>query len=1846
MQKATLIFLLITFLSTYSCRQGAKSDTYEGSSPTQIALKSKYFTEHTAGYIGVKDGFIFRINNDFSDSHRKVVNGVKILPHVDGNWSWLNDNTIQFLPDEPLGYGEDYRVLLRMDELLESNEHPSEVIQFSIHTRDLRFTKDIHGLKINSGSGGDELSIEATISSTDYVDPELVESIISIEQSGGNPEMEWEHTSSGQKHLLTISNISQDDQKETSLKITWNGTKWDKNFRGEEVISIKPKEYFSMTDIRISSSPDRTIRAFFSRPLLRNQDLSGLISMNGSSEGIKSSIEGNVLYIYPTPIEGEFDLALSDKILSSDRQRLDSDVHESLRFDYMKPAVRRVGSGVIIPNTSKSYMPIEIVNLKSLDIEIFKIYRNNVLQYLQSNDLEGNYSLSQVGKIVHRAKLDIEELEEVNNHNKWIRVGVNLKDYIQEDPASIYQIRIGYQPSYAITDCEDSFDEVVFARSGEESMITYSDDYYENWEYRDNPCNTAYYNPERVIKQNLILSDVGAIVKQGGQNRYHISINSISTGQSINNATVSFYDYQQQLIMEGNTNGSGFLTVKTESDPSFLVVSHSLGFAYVKLNDQNSNSLTDFDIGGVQVKDGMDGFIYADRGVHRPGDTLFVNFMLDDSDSPLPLNHPVTLDVKDSKGNKKFEQTTSDHIERIYAFTVPTEVNALTGQWRATIKVGANHFTKSLRIETIKPNRLKIELDAPEEMYYSIKEERELSLKSRWLHGASANGLNARVEASYLNINPDFKDYKEFIFMDPARQGNQGLVNIFDGKLNESGNAEVNLKFRPEVFPGKVKTNIKSRVFENSGNFSEHFSSFKVSPFENYVGIKSPENKWGYKSVKIGENSTFQIVSLDQKGKVAPNRKLSVGIYNINWRWWYYQGERYNIYRLNSAQHKEAFYTKNVITTNEGSLDLKVDFQDVEYGRKLIRVCDEESGHCTGEFFYAEGWGGSNIEDERESLAKLKFTSDKENYKVGDEVTVSIPTERGSRILLSLETGGDVIFKEWVEGNEGSTDYKFTVSPEMSPNIYVHAIMVQSYDQKDNDLPLRMYGVIPIKVTDDQTKLNPQIEIADKLEPKEEFKLTISEENNKPMAYTIAVVDEGLLDLTNFSTPDPHSHFFAKQSLGVKTWDLFEYVMTGINGSVDRIITVGGDGDGEGAGSAKKAIRFKPVVMTKGPFYIHNGETRDHTFTMPNYIGSVRVMVIAKQERAYGHTDKAIPVKKDIMVLPTMPRVLGPDEIVTIPVSVFANEDHIRNVDVGINMTDNLEIISPENQQVKFSKAGEKVVYFKAKVKKDLGIAKVKVSASSGNVNVDQELELDIRNPNPFESRVYDRVIEPGEKWETTFEMVGMKGTNEGLVEMSAVPPMNLESRLEYLTSYPYGCVEQTVSSAFPQLSLDKLIDLDSEYEKRIEKNVNAAIRRISILQRSNGGMAYWPGTDNVSEWGTSYAGHFLNRAKGQGYYVSSDMLSSWESYQSKMARSFRIDRSRKRWFQRWQMLDQAYRLYTLAIQGSPELPSMNVLRKEIDLPSIAKYLLAAAYAHSGKIQVALDLIKDTTSDIPPYQELAYSYGSDLRDMALIAQTLMILEKDQEAGTVIRKISQNLNSNRWYNTQTLSHALLAVSDYVGDFERDDMKFNFKIASSGDQSVEYRKPIYLYSFDPDDSESNNASIQNNSNDVLFARITMKGQKAPSDLLNIDSYNRNISLDISYTDLNGSAIDPSELVRGTDFVAHVSVVNQNTRGETLEEMALAQIFPSGWEIQSGGLNDIGDVLREDSYEYRDTRDDRVYTFFDLGKKKEFKIMLTAAYDGEYFLPPISCEAMYDNKIQAKTKGVKVKVVAPVE
>jgi uncharacterized protein YfaS (alpha-2-macroglobulin family) len=541
-----------------------------------------------------------------------------------------------------------------------------------------------------------------------------------------------------------------------------------------------------------------------------------------------------------------------------------------------------------------------------------------------------------------------------------------------------------------------------------------------------------------------------------------------------------------------------------------------------------------------------------------------------------------------------------------------------------------------------------------------------------------------------------------------------------------------------------------------------------------------------------------------------------------------------------------------------------------------------------------------------------------------------------------------------------------------------------------------------------------------------------------------------------------------------------------------------------------------------------------------------------------------------------------------------------------------------------------------------LGVATVKVTAVSGSERAVSKTELQVRAPNPRTTKVIDADLEEGQEFSEVIQPVGMKGTNNATLEVSQLMPMNLEKRLKFLVRYPHGCIEQITSAVFPQLFLENLIKLDDKRKKEIQSNVRAGINRLIEFQLSEGGFGYWPGSDHVSHWGTNYAGHFMLEAKEKGYDVPQGLLNGFLRYQKKAARHWSVEPYYDTY--RNTSLVQAYRLYTLALAGEPEKGAMNRLRKTEDLSLKGKWRLAAAYQLTGKTEAAESLVKDISTHVEEYTELGYTYGSGMRDRAMILETLIMLKKDDLARKIALEMGERLGSDRWYSTQTTAYTLMALAKLLGANDPDEpLKFEYAIGDSQWKKAVTEVSVSQFEIPINEKEQISVKVRNLSSNMIFTRVVQDGIPVTGEE---QSQSNDLNMRITYLDMEGEQIDPAKLTQGTDFRVKITVSHPGIRDD-YEELALTQIFPSGWEIHNFRLDDASSYQeRSDEPEYQDIRDDRVYTYFDLDKNKQktFILQLNASYLGKYYLPAVRCEAMYDKSISAQKTGKWVEVVKP--
>jgi alpha-2-macroglobulin len=534
-------------------------------------------------------------------------------------------------------------------------------------------------------------------------------------------------------------------------------------------------------------------------------------------------------------------------------------------------------------------------------------------------------------------------------------------------------------------------------------------------------------------------------------------------------------------------------------------------------------------------------------------------------------------------------------------------------------------------------------------------------------------------------------------------------------------------------------------------------------------------------------------------------------------------------------------------------------------------------------------------------------------------------------------------------------------------------------------------------------------------------------------------------------------------------------------------------------------------------------------------------------------------------------------------------------------------------------------------VKDFVGVGKVKITATSGSETASYDVELNVRNPNPPITKIIGKELKPGEVWSEAYASIGMVGTNKATLEVSSVPSLNLAKRLSYLIDYPHGCVEQTTSAAFPQLYLDQLTDLTPQQKASAERNIKAAISRLTNFQTPSGGLSYWPGEGIVDEWCTNYAGNFMLAAQAKGYSLPVGFLDGWKRYQRQKAVNWAPD---ARSFYGSDLV-QAYRLYLLALARVPELGAMNRLKEFKYLSPQAKWRLAAAYKLAGQPEAGLQMINGLQLTIKPYYQLYGTFGSDLRDEAMILESLTLLDQHQKAASMLQTVATHLSQDDWYSTQTTAYALLSIAEYCGQ-NKNGNKLQFVYGNNEVNSTSYLWQTNLA------VNGGKAAIKNTGKNILYLKLIQQGQPAPGQEPASVNNDDILKMKVNYITMKGQPIDVNNLKQGTDFVAQVTITNPGHKGR-YDNMALTQIFPSGWEILNTRMLNNDEAFKSSPSNYQDIRDDRVNTYIGLdeGQQVTYYVMLNAAYTGRYYLPATYCEAMYNSTINAIQKGRWVEV-----
>ncbi len=1760
-----------------------------------------------------------------------------ISPSIKVKYSLEENGTLLVMsPEKPIKSNKTYTVTLDLKKLVGAKA-PENEFSFKVAAKDWYAKASFKEPSIDPDRD-DSYQLQLTITTNGFEDAETVEKCGEFDNDFAA--IKWTHSADGKTHNAVIYGIP---AKKYSYDFVYKYTSEAKKSK-ETIRKIIPAaEKFDVWQCSLVTDNGRYIEVAFNKKLDPSQDIKGLVYIVGY-ESTPYEIDVNkIRFYYDQSLKGQLSVFVSQELHSHDYKNLESDQVFKIDLGGDKPELAFVKTGSLVPISDKIMIPFKATYYRGAEVRIIKIKEKNIGQFLQVNTISGSNELKRVGRLVARKTIffDDENLNLSNTHT----YALNLSDFIEPEPGAIYRVELSVDKSFSTypgvnekfrskeeiqsNDMSNEEYEAQKYDNVDNSSYYYYDDDYDYYYRSSDPADDSYYI-NRKYSINVLATNLGIVVKSGRASSMKVFVSNLVTTDAEPDVELKAYNYQNEEIASAKTNSDGVADLEyTKSRPFLIVASKDKQRAYIRVDGGSALSTSDFNVGGNVLQRGIKGFIYGERGVWRPGDTLHLSFMMNDRQGSTPDNFPVTLSLYTPLGQQYAIKTSTTSCMGLYTFNIPTDVEASTGEWRVHVQAGGADFSKTIRIETVKPNRLKIKLDVDK----MVTDKSTTSIHGEWLNGNPVRGLKYDITPTFSRYKTRFDDYADYVFEDNMNQFTSETVNMVEGKLDSLGNASIKLKFDiSKKAPGKLNMALSTKMYEPSGDFSINGISTIYSPFSRYIGLKLPEpdNRYGWYNTGQTKQQ-FSIVAVDANGKPLPSVECVVKVYKLRY-WWWWDSADGDVAEYVNDKYLEPVDERKVVTDSKGLANFAFGANDDNWGSYYIKVTDVKGGHSTGNRVYFD-WPMGNPRQlgNGSSATVLPMSVDKDKYAPGELAMLSFNAEVGSTAILSIENGTKVLSARRYKITEENATIPVEVTSEMAPNVYLHVTLIQQYEKTKNDLPIRLYGIIPLTVDDPASHLHPVISMKDEIRSEEWYQIDVKEENGRPMAYSLAVVDEGLLDLTNFKTPEPWKAFNGKEALGVKTWDVYNNVLGAYGGKIDQLFSIGGD-DAEGLGKGKGLVnRFRPVVEFIGPISLNKNSTNTHKFYMPNYTGKVKVMVIATDGKAFGNTDKGVAVKKPLLVLGTLPRLIGCNEDVIVPATVFATKPGMGNVKVLIEVSDGMEIIGDKQKTVYLDAIGDKTTNFHIKAKGKAMKGVVRIVCEAKGESASYGTEIDIQNRDLEFSKVDGFVIKPGESIDVTPEAFGILGTNGLDVEATTALPMNLNERLKMLIGYPHGCIEQTTSKVFAQLLLSDVCKLSKTKAIDVQVNVQAGLNKYRSFMTAEGGLAYWSGGTKPNKWGSIYAMHCLTIAEEQGYRLPDGMKTSLLNYLKRVA----SDRYSSKYGYYSNETTLAYCLYVLALNHQADLGTMNWLKEKDNVNGNAKYLLAGAYALAGRTDIAKSLLSYIkTPQVSPSDDM--TFGSEERDNALAAVVLTDMSELEDAMPYLEAISERLSSNEWMSTQSTAFCLFAMSHFYKKAGKPEpINFKYKYNGKGETIKDGETITWTTKLAENVDSFKKLEITNQGNSSLFVKIRQSGIPTRSEIA--ENHN-NITVSVQYM-MNNNFADYKNLPQGTNFIANVTV--HNISNYDIKNIAIEQYIPSGWEI----LNDRfinGFEEANNTLSYQDIRDDRVFSYIDLLKEKAtviFQIKLCATYPGTFYLPPIKAYAMYDNKSQANTRSFDV-------
>lgn len=1736
---------------------------------------------------------------------------LKISPEVKGKYKWNSRSELVFSPESGFRPATDYsaeitdKISLHVKESFKLGaEH-----KFSFHTPYLKL-HDYDVFWAMNTQNRPELRVRMQFNYP--VSPEKVSASAKILVDGTQASHRLQTSESAASSVvMSITGVEQPDNKPISVTLgaglTAQGSdRKAESFSFEERIPDRSDFRILQTETEYDGEQGYVYVYTNQTVGMSADDLKRAVSV---SPQVAYTVE---LLDYGFLISGNFSTDKSYKLTVSKALKgifggtLKADAEQPIAFGELQASIRFAAkNAVYLSSKGQKNVAVRITGVPKVTVKIFKVYKNNLLSYLRESGAFYRYD---------------------------------------------YEDDYGYNDGYFYGDFSDYGDLIFQKEYTTRELPKVGADYLINLEnlHDEKPFRGIYVLQVQSVQDQwlranrmIALSDIGLAAK-ATQNEVIVLASSVMSAAPLAGVEITLVSSNNQEIATQKTdmNGVAYFHDLSAKAPGFetAMIFANLGddFTYMHFK-QTQIAVARYDVGGMRTnRAGLQAFLYGDRDLYRPDETIHLKAVVRDGQWNPARNMPVKLRILLPNGQEFINRRGMLNAQGTYETSVQIPESTVTGTYTIELLSGNDILlqTRSVNVEEFIPDRIKVNVSVDKE-FVRTGETVRFSGQALNFFGPPARNRKYEAEMSLTRKEFTVKQLPDYDFSLVGRTDVYFEKIGTTGVTDEDGRFFAEFRIAPEYKNlGILEGKIYSSVFDETGRAVNRQTKFEVVTQPLMFGIK---NFTRY--VDVRQPVSIPLVAVNYKGEVQNGAKARVTIVRYQWQN-VLEREEYSQYYRYVSRKKEIVEKDEIITLSGTSTSYSfIPTESGEYQIRLAPPGDNTATYAAREF-YAYSFGTANatsFEINREGLVQIE--TDKASYRVGEKAKVLFKTPFKGRMWVTVERN-EVLDQFFADTDGRTASLTLPVKKEYLPNVYIAVTLIKPHD--DSSIPLTVaHGYQNLTVEDTDAKLDLKITAPTKSRSDTKQQITVqTNRKQSDIEITLAVVDEGILLLKNYQSPDPYRFFFQKRALEVNSYNLYPKLFPELK-TLQR--NYGADYYDLGKRLNPLANkRVKPVAFWSGTLRTDGSGRASYTVHIPaSFSGELRVMAVAVKDNAFGAASASITVADPIVISTALPRFLSPEDEIEVPIMLANTTVNNAQAQTRISAAGPVEILGESVQNVFVSANGENSAVFRLKAKPQIGISRIKVEVSALGEKFAQTVELSVRPAVPLLKSSGSGRIESGTTQTVELPRDYLPASADARLTLSRSPVMELGKELSYLLQYPYGCAEQTVSVAFPQLYLADLMPAPKNNPMSVSKsalNVQQAIRRLQTMQLYSGGIAYWQGGTEESWWSSVYALHFLTEARKAGYEADAKMLAALTDYVSGKAKKKSMteyeyyDAANRRVKVKITPREVPYSLYVLALAGKPDISTMNYYKnRENTLSLDGRYLLAAAYMLAGDMASYRKLLPSQFAGERAVTALDGSFHSYLRDQAIVLNALIETDpQNNQIPTMARQLSQQLKQAKYVNTQEAAFALLALGKLARKAGQSDA--TAVISADGKKIADFKSTTLTLS--GKEIAGKKLQIQAQGGTVYYF-WEAEGLSASGTYPEEDSY---LKVRREFYDRNGNRLNMNTFNQNELVVVKISL--QTVNGATVPNTVISDLLPAGFEIENPRINSLPGMAWTEKAgmpQHTDIRDDRIHLFTAATPTvSEFYYAVRVVTKGTFRIGPVSADAMYNGEYHSYNGG----------